>query len=116
MTVTGRAMTRMPQSMDKVARIWPATVRGYMSPYPTVAMVTMAHHMACGMDWNGDSSVTRSHTSAYGPCVNLDVNMVSWSPSLTQSRKGAMSFMDSFVHVYAQFQPTVRIHLSWVRS
>ena len=28
----------------------------------------MAHHMACGMDWNRDSSVTRSHTSAYGPC------------------------------------------------
>ena len=46
MTVTGSAMTSKPHIWHSDARSIPHTPRGYMSPYPVVAIVTTAHQTA----------------------------------------------------------------------
>jgi len=49
MTVMGRASARMPQRAQMMPISFPTAVLGYTSPYPTVDIVTRAHHMQEGM-------------------------------------------------------------------
>ena len=46
---TWKAITRIPLKTHKLANILPGTVRGYISPYPTVVMVATAHQQLAGM-------------------------------------------------------------------
>ena len=53
MTVIGKASTKMPLNMVMVPTSWPNNVIGYMSPYPTVVLVTTTHQKDAGMDTKG---------------------------------------------------------------
>lgn len=47
---TGRAMIKIPIMNVKQAKILPKTETGVISPYPTVVIVTIAHHIDSGIE------------------------------------------------------------------
>lgn len=49
MTGTGRAIVSTPDIAQSDPTIFPHSVTGFMSPYPTVVMVTTAHQKASGI-------------------------------------------------------------------
>jgi len=49
MTGTGSAMVSTPANAHRAPTNMPMYVLGAMSPYPTVVMVTIAHHNPSGM-------------------------------------------------------------------
>ena len=50
MTGTGKATVNTPPKAQSVPTIIPRYVLGAMSPYPTVVMVTSAHHSPRGIE------------------------------------------------------------------
>mmetsp|Transcript_10224 Transcript_10224/g.42189 ORF Transcript_10224/g.42189 Transcript_10224/m.42189 type:complete len:260 (-) Transcript_10224:867-1646(-) len=63
MSVMGMASTTMPESMVITATIRPMSVIGYMSPYPTVVIVTMHQYIARGIESNGNAGSGSSKLS-----------------------------------------------------
>jgi len=53
MTEMGSAVMITDAIIVRLATIFPSTVMGYTSPYPTVISVTMHHQNARGIDANG---------------------------------------------------------------
>mmetsp|Transcript_25102 Transcript_25102/g.87563 ORF Transcript_25102/g.87563 Transcript_25102/m.87563 type:complete len:400 (+) Transcript_25102:71-1270(+) len=58
-TVIGSASMRMPACIKMAATILPAVEVGTISPYPRVVDVTSTHQNVAGIEWNGDSSMSR---------------------------------------------------------
>jgi hypothetical protein len=83
----------MPYNICTAATRNPHPVTGYTSPYPNVAIVTALNHIECGMDWNGDSSVTATHASDEGrSVVQSDVGAESKGASGgVERRRGGVS-------------------------
>ncbi len=46
-------LTNIPHNIVKPATIFPPTVTGNASPYPTVVIVTIHHQKVPGIDWKG---------------------------------------------------------------
>jgi hypothetical protein len=57
-----RARTITPETAHAHPTIFPYTLRGYISPYPTVVMVITDHQNASGIDANCCLSQRRTHT------------------------------------------------------
>ena len=104
MTVTGSASTSTPKHITRPPNVLPRIDRGFMSPYPTVVIVTQVHHIARAMLSKGLCSYSATHPRflRYG---NGHANVAERSSSASATK--AHGFLEPALHASVDASPGV---------
>ena len=94
-------MKKMPMEAVMMPTTCPFQSRGYLSPYPTVVMVTMHHHIACGMEGNiSDDAASSGFSRPVVPGISLYVVSSHVKPILPVTAGAAGMYVQLFVGVH----------------